>query len=309
MSSTFSADRGPFRFLQLPAEIRNAILEAFLIPPHHFKLTTCPPSSLGRHAVDIAANCNDIHPSALFQSCRQIHHGACSIFYPQNHFDILITSEERSKVATAHHFDQIATWLESLGSHKVMLKHVSIMVFRCIEWFDDSASFMPDEPSLPLLNLCNIFWSSSQSFPLALQIDVSELPPIGSGWNVDISCINKMLQNLILDNGLGEKNPYASLRRVGIKHLRSSILGIRVYASGSQGCILWKGSASQESYLPQKFRTWFQPVQDGHKLSLTPHEQIPSSLTPINASPAVTLATYAQQHCHQLLRTTYGNGS
>jgi len=273
-STSSSSGQRPFRLLALPAEIRNEIYKDFLVPRGHIELTTYPLSIPRTLGVGIA-NSHDVHPAALLRCCRQVRHEATAILYKQNHFKILIPQGDRSEVAVWHHLDQIGIWLHSLGSCLPLLRRISITVPRAIESMNDENSFMPDNPSITFLNICKAFWSSSR--PLTMALDIVDCGVHTDPWdsNIDLRCVNNVLQALIHDRDLGETDPTNAQLNVGVKHLRRMMVDIRMYVDCSQGCIFWRGSDSQGSYLRQRFRTWFQQTEGGRMLKHTPQGEIP----------------------------------
>jgi hypothetical protein len=266
-------------FLTLPPEVRNQTYR-LLIPGVYFMLQTHPLHRPGAFGAFVVKDLNDMHPSCLFRCCRQVRDEALTMFYKQNHFKLLMPEGHVTGEILEHHTQQLNIWLESLGDCVKHLRRVSVTAPRHIPTWPQHVA-IPLKASVPLLSICNAFWSGRASRILEVKFVEGEAVAAQQNWQgpsieVDFECINNVIPALINDRDLGDKSASSPFTLIGIKHLRKAMLDIRLLVDCSSGFIAWRGSNLQHTYLPQKFRSCFRPVSEGRKLRQAPSLTYPN---------------------------------
>ncbi|KAF2820639.1 hypothetical protein CC86DRAFT_471212 [Ophiobolus disseminans] len=265
---TISSGLNTCALLALPAEVRNQIFEALLVRPGFFKLKTYPAALPTASGFLIAEQIHDIRP--LFLSCKQIREESLGIFYKQNHFKIFMPDGSSSDgESIGYHFDQVGIWLEALGKQLLLLRRVSIGISLIDTVHVANSTAMLFESHVSLLQIYRVFWKTSGFLLFALDLFDTHVQPRGPSQNapasvcLDLKCIKNVLWALIQDHDLK------------VKHLQKSMTDITLCGDGSNGCITWRGSRQQVSYLRQGFISRFHQADDGFTLRYAPHHQIP----------------------------------
>ncbi|KAE8836358.1 hypothetical protein PTNB73_04320 [Pyrenophora teres f. teres] len=271
-------DPNAHSFLTLPAELRNRIYDLlfdFKVPMRVIFSQTC------KAEVEIAHLRSETGAAvALFSTCKTILQEATPILYMRNNF---ILSQEGAPRLRIDSKDKVIgargpfqTWINTLGSHAKLLRHVTLDVYAtCYDgnyFYPHSLEQINETGALDVLEVLQVLWSADLGLQMSFIVATSLYPDFNWDRNYNVAAMTRNFRALQNDE-------------LNLKRYLPFLDAVHLNLNGSGGLVLWYTSAnhaSEDSYLevrdePTYTSKIISGVDDVNRMSIV-EEKCPKTL-------------------------------